>query len=104
MLPVAATPQAMSVGAAVASAVASLGYETTLPANATTGKSPTLAAFLSFLIVGSGQLYNGQPVKGILMFISCVLLWCVLLGWIVNIWSILDAYKTAEKINARCTA
>jgi TM2 domain-containing membrane protein YozV len=64
-------------------------------------KNPGMAALFSFLIVGGGQLYNGQVGKGILMFVACVLLWFVFLGWIINIWSIFDAYNQAKMINAR---
>ena len=62
-------------------------------------KDPVIAALLSCLIVGLGQIYNGQAVKGILMFVACVFLWAVLLGWIVNIVAIVDAYASAKKIN-----
>ncbi|WP_371348790.1 GYF domain-containing protein [Ancylobacter sp. IITR112] len=64
-------------------------------------KSAGTALILSILIVGLGQLYNGQIGKGILMFFGCILLWFVLLGWIINIWSWVDAYKTAKAMNER---
>lgn len=64
-------------------------------------KSPGLALVLSLLICGGGQMYNGQIGKGILMLIGCILLWFVLLGWIISIWSIVDAYQTAKKMNLR---
>lgn len=64
-------------------------------------KSPGIALLLSLLICGVGQMYNGQVAKGILMLIGCVLLWFVLLGWIVWIWSMIDAYTTAKKMNLR---
>jgi len=32
------------------------------------------------------------------MFIGCLLLWLVMLGWIVNIWSMIDAYGTAKSL------
>lgn len=60
-------------------------------------KSPGVALLLSFLFVGLGQIYNGEVGKGILMFIGCVLLWLVLLGWIINIWSMIDAYQVAGR-------
>ena len=62
-------------------------------------KSPGLALFLSWLCPGAGQLYNGHAGKAILMFIACVLLWFVLLGWVINIWSMIDAYTSANAIN-----
>ncbi|MCJ8142784.1 GYF domain-containing protein [Ancylobacter sp. A5.8] len=64
-------------------------------------KSAGLALVLSILIVGLGQLYNGQIGKGLLMFIGCIVLWFVFLGWIINIWSWIDAYQTAKAMNAR---
>ena len=62
-------------------------------------KSPGLAGVLSFLVVGAGQIYNGEAGKGVIMFFGCIFLWLVLLGWIVNIWAIVDAYTTADKKN-----
>ncbi|WP_018389108.1 DUF4339 domain-containing protein [Ancylobacter sp. FA202] len=64
-------------------------------------KSAGTALILSILIVGLGQLYNGQIGKGVLMFFACILLWFVLLGWIINIWSWIDAYQTAKGMNER---
>ena len=64
-------------------------------------KSAGTALVLSILIVGLGQIYNGQVGKGILMFILCIGLWFVFLGWIINIWSWVDAYQTASRMNER---
>jgi len=64
-------------------------------------KSPGIALLLSILIPGVGQMYNGQVGKGILMLIGCVLLWIVLLGWIIWLWSAIDAYQTAKAMNMR---
>jgi TM2 domain-containing membrane protein YozV len=64
-------------------------------------KSPGVALLLSLLICGVGQMYNGQVGKGILMLIGAVLAWIVLLGWIVWIWSMIDAYQTAKQMNIR---
>lgn len=60
-------------------------------------KSRFLAVVLSLLIVGVGQMYNGEIGKGILMLIGCILLWMVALGWIINIWSIIDAYIVSNR-------
>lgn len=69
-------------------------------------KNPGIAAVLSFIITGAGQIYNGEIGKGIgLMVLQVVnvLLMAVLIGFITFpatwIWAIYDAYKTAEKIN-----
>lgn len=69
-------------------------------------KNPGLAAVLSFLITGLGQIYNGQIGKGIGLLIAAVVsaaLCTVIIGFvllpIIWIYGIYDAYKTAEKIN-----
>lgn len=62
-------------------------------------KSPGIALLLSLLICGVGQMYNGQVAKGILMLLGCIALWFVLLGWVVWIWSMVDAYTTAKRMN-----
>ena len=69
-------------------------------------KNPALAAILSFLFNGLGQIYNGEVGKGLLIIgiqIVNALLMMILIGFItapiVFIWSIYDAYKTAERIN-----
>jgi TM2 domain-containing membrane protein YozV len=67
-------------------------------------KSPALALVLSLIICGVGQFYNGQIGKGIAMLLLCIALWFVFLGWIINIWSIIDAYTSAKAINARFNA
>jgi len=70
-------------------------------------KSPGLAAVLSFLIVGLGQIYNGQIAKGLLLLLGAIIsgvLMLILIGFIfwIIIWlyAIYDAYNTAKKINA----
>jgi len=70
-------------------------------------KSPGLAAVLSFFFVGLGQIYNGQIGKGIIfiiLYVISILLMFVIIGFITTpllwIWGMVDAYKTAEKINA----
>lgn len=64
-------------------------------------KSPGIALLLSFLLCGVGQMYNGQVGKGILFLVGCILSWFILLGWIVWIWSMVDAYSTAKQMNLR---
>jgi TM2 domain-containing membrane protein YozV len=70
-------------------------------------KSPGLAAVLSVIFIGLGQIYNGQIGKGIgfiIIGIVFVALMFVLIGFILYplfwIYNIYDAYKTAERINA----
>ncbi|MCA1687424.1 MAG: hypothetical protein LC714_02240 [Actinobacteria bacterium] len=71
-------------------------------------KSAGLAAVLSFFISGLGQIYNGQILKGLITIVVQVIngaLTTILIGWIplaiVWVWAIIDAYREAEKINAR---
>ncbi len=70
-------------------------------------KNPALAAILSFLLPGLGQIYNGEVGKGIVIIVVQVvniLLMAVIIGFFtgfaVMVWAIYDAYKTAEKLNA----
>ncbi|WP_170008321.1 DUF5683 domain-containing protein [Bacillus fonticola] len=69
-------------------------------------RHPGIAAVLSFFIAGLGQIYNGQIVKGILFIVAYAisgLLMFVLIGFITTpilwIWGMVDAYKTAERMN-----
>lgn len=69
-------------------------------------KNPTLAAILSFLINGLGQIYNGEIAKGIIIIVVQIInvaLMSIIIGFvtapIVFIWSIYDAYKVAQRIN-----
>lgn len=50
-----------------------------------------IAALASFFIPGLGQLIQGRLVKAIIMFVAATVLWFFLLGWIIHLWSILDA-------------
>jgi TM2 domain-containing membrane protein YozV len=56
-------------------------------------RSPALAGFMSFIIAGLGQIYNGQIGKGVLIFLTSILV----VPWLLGIF---DAYNTAKKINA----
>jgi TM2 domain-containing membrane protein YozV len=50
-----------------------------------------LAAICSFFIPGLGQLVQGRLLKAIVMFVLAIVLWFFWLGWIIHLWSILDA-------------
>jgi TM2 domain-containing membrane protein YozV len=65
--------------------------------------NPTLAAVLSFIFVGLGQIYNGQVGKGIgFMAIAFVLIMTMFIGIGIIlypaflIYQIYDAYKVAK--------
>jgi TM2 domain-containing membrane protein YozV len=50
-----------------------------------------LAALGSFFIPGLGQLLQGRLGMAVVQFVLAVALWFVLMGWIIHLWSILDA-------------
>ena len=50
-----------------------------------------ISALASFFIPGLGQLIQGRWVLAAFMFIMTALLWLILLGWAVHLWSIVDA-------------
>jgi TM2 domain-containing membrane protein YozV len=52
-----------------------------------------LAALASFFIPGLGQLLQGRPIKGFIQFVLAAMLWIVLLGWAVHLWSVIDAAR-----------
>lgn len=59
-----------------------------------TGRGSTgnvIAAVCSFFIPGLGQLVQGRPLLALVMFVLATLLWLILLGWIIHLWSIIDA-------------
>lgn len=50
-----------------------------------------IAALASFFIPGLGQLLQGRWILAGFMFVLAALLWLILLGWIIHLWSIIDA-------------
>lgn len=77
------------------------------PARPVEIKNSILAAVASFVIPGLGQIYNGQIMKGLILIVLALFsaaLFPFLIGFatyfIIWIFSIYDAYQTAEKINA----
>ncbi|KJS09703.1 MAG: hypothetical protein VR73_01425 [Gammaproteobacteria bacterium BRH_c0] len=52
-----------------------------------------LAAICSVFIPGLGQLVQGRPLMALLHFVLAALLWLILLGWIIHLWSIIDAAR-----------
>jgi TM2 domain-containing membrane protein YozV len=50
-----------------------------------------IAALCSFLVPGLGQLVQGRPLTALIHFVLATVLWIVLLGWLIHLWSILDA-------------
>jgi TM2 domain-containing membrane protein YozV len=71
-------------------------------------RNPVLAAVLSLIVAGLGQIYNGQVTRGVIFIIVQIInaaLTAVLIGWfllpLVGLWSMIDAYTTAKHNNER---
>lgn len=62
-----------------------------------------IAALCSFFIPGLGQLLQGRVFTALLHFVFAWLLWIVLLGWVVHLWSIISAatYEAPPKRHYR---
>jgi TM2 domain-containing membrane protein YozV len=56
-----------------------------------------LAALCSFFIPGLGQLLQGRLLMAIVHFVLVVGLWIIMLGWIIHLWSIIDAARFKPK-------
>jgi len=50
-----------------------------------------IAALASFFIPGLGQLLQGRLFKAAFQFVMAAVLWIIWMGWIIHLWSILDA-------------
>ncbi len=56
-----------------------------------------LAALASLFIPGLGQLLQGRLLMAVFQFVLAGILWIFLLGWIIHLWSILDAARYKPK-------
>lgn len=70
-------------------------------------KNPGIAAVLSALWVGLGQIYNGEIGKGILLMVVYAIsafLIVLIIGFVTTpilwVYGVYDAYNSAKKINA----
>jgi TM2 domain-containing membrane protein YozV len=61
-----------------------------------------VAALASFFIPGLGQLLQGRLGIAIIQFVLAAVLWWFLLGWIIHLWSIIDAalWKPPTEVSA----
>ena len=50
-----------------------------------------IAAVCSFFVPGLGQLVQGRLGMAVLQFILATVMWVVLLGWLIHVWSVIDA-------------
>ena len=52
-----------------------------------------VAALCSFFIPGLGQLLQGRFFMAIVHFVLAGFLWWFLLGWLIHLWSTIDAAR-----------
>jgi TM2 domain-containing membrane protein YozV len=57
-----------------------------------------IAALASFFIPGLGQLIQGRLLIAVIQFVLAGVLWLVLLGWAIHLWSVLDAALWRPKV------
>ena len=57
-----------------------------------------LAALCSFFIPGLGQLLQGRVLMALIQFLLAGLLWFALLGWLVHLWSVVDAARFSPQV------
>jgi TM2 domain-containing membrane protein YozV len=50
-----------------------------------------IAALCSFFIPGLGQLLQGRLFMALFQFLLAGFLWYFLFGWLVHLWSVIDA-------------
>jgi TM2 domain-containing membrane protein YozV len=60
-----------------------------MPTQGSTGN--VIAALCSFFIAGLGQLVQGRLLKAFIQFLLAGMFWFIGLGWIIHIWSTIDA-------------
>ena len=61
-----------------------------------TGQGSTgnvIAAVCSFFIPGLGQLVQGRLLAAAVQFVLAGILWVIWMGWLVHLWSIIDAAR-----------
>ena len=56
-----------------------------------------IAALCSFFIPGLGQLLQGRVMMALIQFCLAGVLWIFFLGWLIHIWSIIDAARFVPK-------
>ena len=73
-----------------------------------TMRNPIIAAVLSLIVAGLGQIYNGQITKGVLFIVAQIIngaLLYVAIGFVtmplVGLWAVIDAYLVARRNNER---
>ena len=52
-----------------------------------------IAAVCSFFVPGLGQLVQGRFLAAVIQFVLAGVLWIILMGWAVHLYSIIDAAR-----------
>lgn len=60
-----------------------------------------IAALSSFFVPGLGQLIQGRLLMAAVHFALAGLLWFVLMGWVIHLWSIIDAARYMPPMTTR---
>ena len=60
-----------------------------MPGQGSTGN--VIAALCSFFVPGLGQLLQGRLIRAAVQFVLAAVLWIFLMGWLIHLWSIIDA-------------
>lgn len=66
-----------------------MSSQVTMNGQGSTGN--VVAAVCSFFLPGLGQLIQGRPITALVHFVLVSVLWIVLMGWVIHIWSALSA-------------
>jgi TM2 domain-containing membrane protein YozV len=56
-----------------------------------------IAALCSFFVPGLGQLLQGRVIMAAIQFVLAAALWFILLGWIIHLWSVVDAARFSPR-------
>jgi TM2 domain-containing membrane protein YozV len=59
-----------------------------------------VAALASFFIPGLGQLLQGRVGMAVVQFVLAGVLWFFFMGWIIHLWSVIDAARWTPKSSA----
>ena len=56
-----------------------------------------IAALCSVFIPGLGQLIQGRLLMAITHFVLATVLWFALMGWVIHLWSVIDAARYSPR-------
>jgi TM2 domain-containing membrane protein YozV len=68
-------------------------FQETFDMNGQGSTGNVIAALCSFFVPGLGQLIQGRLLMAAIQFVLAGALWFILMGWIIHLWSIIDAAR-----------